>query len=223
MSTDVSQQTYPFSLPDLPYAYDALEPHISEQTMKLHHDKHHKAYVDKLNEAIEPERTLHGRTLITLLRDVAKLPAPVQTAVRNNGGGHLNHDIFWNCLAPAAGQGPGGTLADALERRFGSFDNFRKRFSDAAAKHFASGWIALSFEHATRQLEIVPLKDHEVLKPAERSCILILDVWEHAYYLEYQNRRPDFIEAFWNVVNWAHAQALFDHSNAAPAKPRAVG
>ena len=223
MSTDVSQQTYPFSLPDLPYAYDALAPHIGEQTMRLHHDKHHKTYVDKLNEALEPERSLHGRTLTTLLRDVAKLPASVQTAVRNNGGGHLNHDIFWNCLAPAAGQAPGGALSEALERRFGTIDNFRKRFSDVAAKHFASGWIALSFEHVNRQLEVVSLKDHEVLKPGERSCILILDVWEHAYYLEHQNRRPEFIETFWKVVNWAHAQDLFDQAQAGPAKSRAVG
>jgi Fe-Mn family superoxide dismutase len=147
----------------------------------------------------------------------------VQTAVRNNGGGHLNHDIFWNCLAPPAGHGPGGALGDALQRRFGSIDNFRKRFSETAAKQFSNGWTALSFEHVTRQLDIVSLKDHEVLRPGERSCILILDVWEHAYYLKYQNRRPEFIEAFWNVVNWAHAADLYDHASAAPARSRAVG
>ncbi len=223
MATDVSQQTFPFSLPELPYPYEALEPYIDAQTMRVHHDKHHQAYVDKLNEAIEPERTLHARPLITLLRDVAKLPAAVQTPVRNNGGGHLNHDIFWNCLAPAAGQSPGGALGDALQRRFGSFDNFRKRFSETAAKQFSNGWTALSFEHVTRQLDIVSLKDHEVLKPGERTCVLILDVWEHAYYLKYQNRRPEFIEAFWNVVNWAHAQDLYDHASAAPTRSRAVG
>jgi superoxide dismutase, Fe-Mn family len=226
MSTDVSTQKYPFSLPDLPYEYDALEPYIDQQTLELHHRKHHATYVEKLNEALEPERPLHDRTLTTLLRDIAKLPANVQAAVRNNGGGHLNHDIFWNCLAPAAqgGKGePGGAFAQELQRRFGSFDNFKKRFSDAAAKHFASGWIALSFEHRTHELAIVPLKDHEVLKPGERSCVLILDVWEHAYYLKYQNRRPDFIEAFWKVANWAFVEEVFDHANHPPVKSRAAG
>ncbi len=212
----------PYDVPALPYDYGALEPHIDDATMRVHHDKHHQAYVDKANAALEGTEWA-DKPVEEVLKNLDSLPSDKQTPVRNNGGGHLNHDIFWNCLAPAAGQSPGGALGDALQRRFGSFDNFRKRFSETAAKQFSNGWTALSFEHVTRQLDIVSLKDHEVLKPGERTCVLILDVWEHAYYLKYQNRRPEFIEAFWNVVNWAHAQDLYDHASAAPTRSRAVG
>ena len=202
MSTDVSRQTYPFSLPDLPYGYDALEPHIDQKTMKLHHDLHHKSYVTKLNEALEKHTALHSKTLIELLRDLDKLPEAVRTPVKNNAGGHLNHDLFWNSLSPGGGGEPKGELATALNTAFGSFADFKQKFSDASAKHFASGWVALGRDPRSKKLDIVDLKDHETLVPKGQDTLLILDVWEHAYYVKYQNRRPEFIDAFWNVVNW---------------------
>jgi superoxide dismutase, Fe-Mn family len=213
MFTDVSRQTYPFSLPALPYAYDALEPHIDAKTMQLHHDKHHQTYVTKLNEAVEKQAALHSMTLTELLRDVDKLPEAVRGAVRNNGGGHLLHDIFWNGMSPAAASGgarePGGALAAAIAATFGSFAEFRRKFTDASAKHFASGWVTLAHDPKSGALEIADLKDHETVLPRGRVHLMILDVWEHAYYVKYQNRRPEFIEAFWNVVNWAYAEERF--------------
>jgi Fe-Mn family superoxide dismutase len=213
VSVDVSRQTYPFSLPDLPYAYDALEPHVDQKTLQVHHREHHATYVKKLNEALAQEPAWHSSTLADLLRDPNKLPDPIRAAVRNNGGGHLNHDFFWNVMSPAssgrAAREPRGPLADALEKAFGSFEDFRRKFSDAAAKHFASGWVALSLDPETRALAIVDLKDHETLLPRGHVGLLILDVWEHAYYLKYQNRRPEFIAAFWNVVDWSQAEERF--------------
>jgi Fe-Mn family superoxide dismutase len=213
VSADATQQKYPFTLPDLPYAYDALEPHIDQKTLQLHHREHHATYVKKLNEAVAPQPELHPLTLAQLLADPAKLPEGARAAVVNNGGGHALHDLFWNCLAPAsasaaAAKTPQGALAEALNGAFGSFPDFRKEFTDAAAKHFASGWVAVTFERAAKKLAIENLKDHTVPPPAEKTIVLILDVWEHAYYLKYQNRRPEFIEAFWNVVNWAHCDEL---------------
>jgi superoxide dismutase, Fe-Mn family len=205
--SDVSRQTYPFTLPDLPYPYDALEPHIDQKTLQLHHREHHATYVKKLNEALAKESAWHSTTLADLLRDVSQLPESIRTAVKNNGGGHFNHDFFWNAMSPAAAKRePGGALADAINGSFGSFAGFRQKFSDAAAKHFASGWVALSLDPKTRALAIEDLKDHETLLPQGRVGLVILDIWEHAYYLKYQNRRPEFIEAFWNLVNWAHAE-----------------
>jgi Fe-Mn family superoxide dismutase len=216
MTSDVSRQTYPFALPDLPYAYDALEPHIDAATLKVHHREHHATYVKKLNEALAAEGELHRLTLAQLLRAVETLPEKIRAAVKNNGGGHLNHDLFWKSMAPASARTPGGALADALAKDFGSADAFRTKFSETAAKHFASGWVALARDHATKKLRIVALKDHEVLRPGESVAILILDVWEHAYYLKYQNRRPQFIDAFWNVVDWPAAEERFaDHPLAA--------
>jgi len=206
MPTDVSRQTYPFSLPPLPYAYDALEPHIDAKTMQLHHDKHHQTYVTKLNEALEKDTSQHSKTLTDLLRDLDKLPEAVRVAVRNNGGGHLLHDIFWNSMAAKPAREPGGALAAALEKSFGSFADFKKKFSDASANHFASGWVTLAHDPHSGALEIVDLKDHETVVPRGMNHLLILDVWEHAYYVKYQNRRPEFIEAFWNVVNWEYAE-----------------
>ena len=206
MPTDVSRQTYPFSLPPLPYAYDALEPHIDAKTMQLHHDKHHQTYVTKLNEALEKDTAQHSKTLTDLLRDLDKLPEAVRVAVRNNGGGHLLHDIFWNSMAAKPAREPGGALAAAIEKSFGSFADFKKKFSDASAKHFASGWVTLADDPHSGALEIVDLKDHETVVPRGMNHLMILDVWEHAYYMKYQNRRPEFIEAFWNVVNWEYAE-----------------
>jgi Fe-Mn family superoxide dismutase len=214
MFTDVSRQTFPFSLPALPYPYEALEPHIDATTMHLHHDKHHQTYVTKLNEAVEKESALHSRTLVDLLRDLDKLPEAIRGAVRNNGGGHLLHDIFWNGLTPAAsGTGgarePRGELAAAIGTAFGSFEDFRRKFSDASAKHFASGWVTLAHDPHSGALEIVNLKDHDTVVPRRMNHLMILDVWEHAYYVKYQNRRPEFIEAFWRLVNWEYAEERF--------------
>ncbi len=208
------RQTYPFALADLPYAYDALEPHIDQKTLQVHHRGHHATYVKKLNEAVAKHSGLHRLTLADLLRDLDKVPAEIRTAVKNNGGGHLNHDLFWNTMAPAAPKKPAGALAEALEAGFGSFDKFREKFSDVAAKHFASGWVSLALDLATRKLEIVELHEHAVLAPGAKAALLILDVWEHAYYLKYQNRRPEFIEAFWNVVNWPHAAEILERAGA---------
>lgn len=213
MTAEVSRQTYPFSLPELPYAHEALEPHIDEKTLRIHHREHHAGYVKKLNEALAGDPQLQRLTLAQLLRDVTQLPDAVRTAVRNNGGGHLNHDLFWRSLAPAPANPPRGTLGDALATDFGSFEAFQEQFSDAAGKHFASGWVALALEHASKKLAIVDLKDHEVLRESAATAILILDVWEHAYYVKYQHRRPEFIKAFWNVVDWASAQDRFSRSN----------
>ncbi len=208
------RQVYPFVLEDLPYAYDALEPHFDQKTLQVHHRGHHATYVKKLNEAIAKHPELQQLTLDALLGQLDRVPAPSRTAVKNNGGGHLNHDLFWNVLAPAPARQPQGELGDAIARHFGSFDDFRRPFSGVAAKHFASGWVALAVDHGSRKLEIVDLKDHEVVTRGTRTALLILDVWEHAYYLKYQNRRPEFIDAFWNVVNWAHAEELFARAGA---------
>jgi Fe-Mn family superoxide dismutase len=216
---DVARQTYPFTLPDLPYPYAALEPHFDEATMRVHHDKHHKTYVDKLNEALAKEPELQKLTLVELLRGIDQLPETVRTAVKNNGGGHYNHDLFWNSLSPAsasaAARAPRGDLGKALAAQFGTFEAFREKFTDAAAKHFASGWVALVFEHAGAGLGIVDLKDHEVPKLGGASPLLIVDVWEHAYYLKFQNRRPEFLAAFWNVVDWGKAEDRLSGSRAA--------
>jgi Fe-Mn family superoxide dismutase len=214
VSADVSRQTYPFSLPDLPYAYEALEPHLDAATMRLHHREHHATYVKKLNEALSKENDLQQLTLAQLLRDAGKLPEAIRAAVKNNGGGHLNHDLFWNSLTPVSST-PRGALAQALERDFGSLDAFRTKFSDAAAKHFASGWVALSLGHASQKLAIADLKDHEVLHGNDATTVLILDVWEHAYYLKFQNRRPEFIDAFWKVVDWNKSAERFERGAAA--------
>ena len=211
--TPAARQTYPFQLGELPYAYDALEPYVDQKTLQLHHRAHHATYVKKLNEAIARHQELHSRTLAELLADLDGIPAEIRTAVRNNGGGHLNHDFFWNALTPAPAKTPSGRLGDALARQFGSFAEFRAKFSDVAAKHFASGWVALAVENASGKLEIVDLKDHDVL-PRGRTGLLILDIWEHAYYLKYQNRRPEFIEAFWSIANWTYAVEEFERAGA---------
>lgn len=215
MPINVARQTYPFTLPELPYAYDALEPHMDTQTLRLHHHEHHAAYVTKLNEALAPRERLHRIALAQLLRSADELPDPVRDAVRHNGGGHLNHDFYWNSLTPAPAREPRGALADALAAQFGSFGQFRTRFTAAATAHFASGWVALALAPDLRTLEIADLHDHDTLESRGRIGLFILDVWEHAYYLEHQNRRPEFITAFWNVVNWAFAEVQFERSLAA--------
>jgi len=214
MKDNVSRQTYPFNLPDLPYAYDALEPHIDAKTLRVHHHEHHGTYVKKLNEALSGTAQLQKLTLAELLSDTDKLPAEIRAAVKNNGGGHFNHDLFWRSMTPPASREPRGEFATALEHTFGSVEAFRTKFSDTANKHFASGWVALALTRATKKLVIVELKDHEVVRAADATVIFILDVWEHAYYVKYQNRRPEFITAFWNIVDWENAEEKFSRFNA---------
>lgn len=190
-----------FSLPDLPYSNDALEPYIDQQTMEIHHQRHHAAYVNKLNAALENHLDWQGKELEEILKNLNSLPQNIQTAVRNNGGGHFNHDIFWNIMGPNSGGEPGGDLAAAMNETFDSFENFKNDFSSAAVNRFGSGWAWMVLDSAGK-LSVVstPNQDNPVsdgLKP-----VMGLDVWEHAYYLKYQNRRPEYIENWWNVVNW---------------------
>jgi len=189
-----------FELPALPYATDALEPHIDKATMEIHHGKHHNAYVTNLNNAIAGTEA-ESKGLEEILANISQY-AP---AVRNNGGGHYNHSLFWTILGPNAGGQPSGELADAINEEFGSFEDFKKKFSDAGATRFGSGWAWLSVDAAGKlQVSSTPNQDNPLMDVADvkGTPILGLDVWEHAYYLNYQNRRPDYISAFWNVVNW---------------------
>ena len=193
-----------FTLPDLPYAPASLEPHIDSRTMEIHHGKHHAAYVNNLNAAIQGTEW-EGKSLEELLANISKIPA----AVRNNGGGHWNHALFWAIMAPNAGGAPGGDLATAINSTFGSFDEFKKVFGNAAATRFGSGWAWLCVgEDGGLFVSSTPNQDNPLMDIAERpgQPILGLDVWEHAYYLNYQNRRPDYIAAWWNVVNWTEVE-----------------
>ena len=190
-----------FELPPLPYAFDALEPHFDAKTMEIHHDKHHATYVAKLNEAVNKHPELAGKTVEELQLGINSIPDDIRGAVRNHGGGHLNHSIFWKNIGPKCGGQPGGALADAISGVFGAFDTFKEKFTASAANRFGSGWAWLCVDKSGRLvIKDFPNQDNpltEGLKP-----ILGLDVWEHAYYLKYQNKRPDYIAAFWNVVNW---------------------
>ena len=196
------------TLPQLPYSFDALEPYIDARTMEIHHDKHHNAYVTNLNAALEKAPRLEGAKLETLLTDLATVPEEIRAAVRNNGGGHFNHRFFWTLMGKDQGGAPVGELGQAITSRFESLDAFKQRFKQAAITRFGSGWAWLSLDrqgeltiHSTPNQD-TPLS--EGLKP-----ILGLDLWEHAYYLNYQNRRPDYIDAWWNVVNWERANQNF--------------
>jgi Fe-Mn family superoxide dismutase len=189
-------------LPALPYPYGALEPHIDARTMEIHHGKHHQGYVNNLNKALEGQANLQSKSVEELLQNLEVIPESIRTAVRNNGGGHANHSLFWPCMSPNGGGEPSGELAEAIKAAFGSFANFKEQFSTAAATRFGSGWAWLCLDKGGKLMVTgTPNQDNplsEGLKP-----ILGLDVWEHAYYLKYQNRRPDYIAAWWNVVNWA--------------------
>ena len=196
-----------FVLDPLPYANDALEPHFDALTMEIHHDRHHNAYVTNLNAAVAGT-DLEGKTIEELLAGISKLPAPV----RNNGGGHWNHTFFWNILAPNAGGAPVGTLAAAIDATFGSFDNLKAEFKKAGIGRFGSGWAWLIVkEDGSLAITSTPNQDNPLMDVAEAkgTPILALDVWEHAYYLKYQNKRPDFIDAFWNIVDWNGAEARY--------------
>lgn len=201
-----------FTLPDLPYAYNALEPFIDEATMRIHHDKHHAAYVKNLNDAL----TLSGvEGLLTmpveeLIKNLSNVPEGVRTKVRNNGGGHANHSLFWTVMTPhqeGAGQGPQGKLAQAIEAAFADFETFREKFSAAGIGRFGSGWVWLSVESGALKIEDSANQDSPLME--NRIPILGLDVWEHAYYLKYQNMRADYIKAWWNVVNWTEVEKRF--------------
>jgi superoxide dismutase, Fe-Mn family len=193
------QKAGPHTLPPLPYDYKALEPHIDEQTMKLHHDRHHAAYVNNLNEALAKHPDLQKRSLDDLLKDLQAVPEDIRTTVRNNGGGHANHTLFWQIMGPGGGQ-PTGPAAEALKSAFGSFDAFKKELSGAASRVFGSGWAWLVDAGGQLSIETTPNQDTPLMQG--RRPVLGLDVWEHAYYLKYQNRRAEYIEAWWNVVNW---------------------
>ena len=188
-----------FELPALPYAFNALEPNIDARTMEIHHDKHHAGYVNNLNKAVEGTE-MEGKSLEELLANVSKYPA----AVRNNGGGHFNHSLFWTIMGPNKGGQPSGELADAIKSSFGSFDGFKDAFSKAAATRFGSGWAWLIVSDGKLAVTSTPNQDNTLMDIAEvkGTPILGIDVWEHAYYLHYQNRRPDYISAFWNVIDW---------------------
>jgi Fe-Mn family superoxide dismutase len=187
-------------LPPLPYAADALEPHIDTRTMEIHHGKHHAAYVANLNKALEGHAELQQKTIADLVSDLAAVPQQIRTAVRNNGGGHINHSLFWKVMKPGGGGEPTGDLAAAIASTFGSFDDFKTKFSQAGVTRFGSGWAWLFVKD--RKLEIASTANQDSPVMEDARPILGLDVWEHAYYLHYQNRRPDYIQAWWNVVNW---------------------
>ena len=197
-----------FTLPPLPYAYDALEPAIDKETMTFHHDKHHQAYVDKLNEAVNADSALQGKSLEELFASISKAPK----AVRNNGGGHWNHSLFWELLAPQDQTGePSAELAAAIDRELGGMDKFKEAFNAAGAGQFGSGWAWLIVQDGKLKVTSTPNQDNPLMDVADEkgAVVLAADVWEHAYYLKYQNRRADYLKAFWSVVNWNKANALF--------------
>src|SRR5436190_11023231 len=188
-----------YEVPPLPYEYNALEPHIDEQTMRIHHDKHHQAYVDKANAALEGTEWA-DKPVEEVLKNLSSLPADKQGPVRNNGGGHANHSLFWTVMGPGGGGEPSGTIGEAIKSTFGSFATFKEQFSKAATTRFGSGWAWLSVDKGKLVVESTANQDSPISEG--RTPILGLDVWEHAYYLNYQNRRPDYIGAFYNVINW---------------------
>jgi Fe-Mn family superoxide dismutase len=197
----------PISLPPLPYPAAALEPHIDTQTMEIHHGRHHQAYVNDLNAALAKAPDLAHKPLEELVANYQNLPENVRTVVRNNGGGHLNHVQFWTLMAPKAGGPPTGAIADAINGAFGSFDKFKEHFNEAAITRFGSGWAWLSDEKGKLVVHTTANQDHPSME--RRRAIFGLDLWEHAYYLKYQNRRPDYVNAWWNVVNWAEVNKRF--------------
>jgi len=198
-----------FQLPPLPYPSDALEPSIDKQTMEIHHGKHHAAYVTNLNKALEQAPDLQNKSIEDLLKNnLAAVPESIKTAVRNNGGGHINHSMFWTILGPKAGGSPTGNLAAAINSAFGSFDKFKEQFADAAAKRFGSGWAWLVKDGNKVAITSTPNQDNPIMEG--KYPIIGLDVWEHAYYLKYQNRRPEYVTAWWNVVRWDEAEKRFN-------------
>ena len=199
--------TYPFSLAPPPFAYDALEPYIDAATMQIHHDQHHQAYIKNLNAALKKYPEWHDLSIEELLLERhSELPITIRQTVHDQGGGHLHHQLFWKILKPGvSGTKPAGTLAQAIDRDFGSFDALKARFVETGAKHFASGWVFLLVNPANGKLEIVSCRDHDSALLENKTALLLNDLWEHAYYLKYQSGRVDYLKAFWNVVNWEYA------------------
>ena len=192
---------YPYSLSTLNYSYDALEPYIDKMTMEIHHTKHHQAYINNLNSALEKYSEFHDLELEEILKKLNQLPEEIKTAVRNNGGGHYNHSLFWEIMKPNGGGEPKGKLKEEIEKNFGSFEEFKKLFSEIAIKHFGSGWCWLVLS-SDKKLKVYSLLNQDTPLMNGDIPIMGIDVWEHAYYLKYQNRRAEYIEAWWNVVNW---------------------
>ena len=199
-------------LPNLPYAQDALEPHIDKTTMEIHHGRHHKAYVDNLNKALAGNAALEGKSLDALIADLAGVPDAIRGPVRNNGGGHWNHSLFWKLMAPQAGGAPTGAVADGIQAAFGTFADFQAKFEAAGLGRFGSGWAWLVVNGGKLEIVSTPNQDNPLMGNGIAGCegkpILGVDVWEHAYYLKYQNKRADYLKAFWNVVNWSEVAKL---------------
>lgn len=190
-----------FELPPLPYDYSALEPHIDTQTMQIHHDRHHAAYVNNLNAALEGQASLQSQSIEDILRNINDVPESIRTAVRNNGGGHANHTLFWDIMGPNGGGEPTGALAQAINKAFGDFNSFKEKVNDAGAKRFGSGWAWLVMD-GSGNLQVLSTANQDSPLMDGQTPILGVDVWEHAYYLKYQNKRPDYLKAWWNTVNW---------------------
>ena len=201
-----------YELPALPYAYDALEPHIDAKTMEIHHTKHHQTYVDKLNAALEGHDDLSNQSVEDLMRNFDKVPEDIKGPVRNHGGGHANHSLFWTVMGPGGGGEPDGAVADAINEAFGDFNAFKEKFNAAATNQFGSGWAWLVVDGG--KLDVISLPNQNSPLAEGKEPILGLDVWEHAYYLKYQNRRPDYIAAWWNVVNWDEVNRRFEAARA---------
>lgn len=197
-----------FELPPLPYSADALAPHIDAKTMEIHHDKHHAGYTQKLNAALEGHSDLAGKSAEDILRNINSVPETIRQAVINNGGGYVNHNLFWQIMAPKAGGEPSGGIADAIKSTFGDFNSFKDKFDNAAATRFGSGWAWLCVDDK-KKLTVTSTANQDSPLMTGSTPILGLDVWEHAYYLNYQNRRPDYISAWWNVVNWKKVDELY--------------
>ena len=202
------------TLPALPYAFDALEPHIDAKTMEIHHDRHHKAYVDNLNKALEGQAGLASKSIEQLLREITQVPDGIRQAVINNGGGHANQSMLWKLLAPKTGGAPAGKLADDLKTAFGSFEAFKEKFEAAGLGRFGSGWAWLVINHGNLEIVSTANQDNPLMGKAVAGCegnpVLGVDVWEHAYYLKYQNRRADYLKAVWNVINWAEVANRYE-------------
>jgi Fe-Mn family superoxide dismutase len=203
----------PFMLPPLPYAYSALEPHIDSETMKFHHDKHHAAYVKKLNEAVNKHSQLANKSVEDLIKNLDSVPEDVRTTIRNNGGGHLNHTMFWEIMGPNAGGEPKGAIAQAITKKFGSFASFQEKFNEAGKSHFGSGWVWLVLDK-NRQLQITSTANQDSPLMEGSFPIMGNDVWEHAYYLKYRNKRDEYLKQWWNVVNWNEVNKRYQQATA---------
>lgn len=197
-----------FKLPELDYSYDALEPHIDARTMEIHHSKHHQGYTDKLNKALKDQGDLKNKDIEDILSNIDTLPDDIKTAVRNNGGGYYNHLLFWEMMSPDSKKKPEGDLLEKIEKTFGSFDKFKQEFTNAAKTRFGSGWAWLILNNGNLEITSTPNQDSPLMEG--KKILLGLDVWEHAYYLKYQNKRPDYIEAFWNVINWDYISQRYE-------------